>query len=174
MKLIINLNYHFFFALLAILLVGCLPGQLFTPQINLQGTQVVTSPPNEKGSPTVSADMGGFHIRLVYYDNSRPVRAQSIYLAGMLPVQGGQKGVFVPSLDFNTAPRTRTTNQGNVVTSMIPPGKYALALFAPQGAILVKEATTNKEIIFDITPGQITDLGDQKVLLDPKLLEPSK
>jgi len=165
-------NYYFLFVLFALLLASCQPGQVTTPVGNPPGTQAATAAPEENISPTVSAEMGGFRIRLIYSDNGRPVRGQNIYLAEMLPLEGGLEGAFVPALDTSTAPRAESTNQGNVVISMVPPGKYALSLLTPQGAILVTDAATNKEITFEVTAGQVTDLGDRKVILNSSFLEP--
>ena len=165
-------DYHFLFILLSLLLAGCQPGQATTPEANPPGTQAVTVMPEETISPIVSTEMGSFHIRLVYSDNGRPVRGQELYLAEMLPLVGGQEGVFVPALDTLTAPSAESTDQGDVAIYMLPPGKYALTILTPQGAIMVRDAATNEEITFDVTAGQVTDLGDHKAILDSSFLEP--
>jgi hypothetical protein len=167
-----NLAHFLVLMFIWLLLAGC---QVGGDVLQNQTTPIVhdaTITPEESVLPNVSADMGGFHIRLVYSSSNKPVRGQNIYLAEMLPLDSGPEEAFVPSLDLNTAPRAESTNQGNVVISMIPPGKYALALLTPQGAILVTDAITNKEIIVEIVAGQVTDLGEHKVILDPNFLEP--
>ncbi len=124
-------------------------------------------------TPEVSSDVGALHIVLKYTQSGDPVRAQSFYLAEMLPVQGQLEGAYVPALDMNKAPRAESTQTGEVVISLIPPGKYALTLFTPAGSILVVDSESNKEITFDIIAGEVTDLGIHKVVLNQEFLEPT-
>jgi hypothetical protein len=131
-----------------------------------------TTPERQK-SPAVSTTKGGFHITLIYEQNGQPVRLQEIYLAEMIPVEGQLKGSYVPALDRTTAPGDESNDKGEVVISLVPPGKYALAIFSPLGPILVKDSDTNTEITLDIVAGEINDLGLRKVLLDPTQFEPS-
>ena len=172
-KYSIHLRYQYFLLVFLLLqLVSCQTGQTNSPASNLPTTQTANFTSVGNNSPTVSAKMGGFHIRLIYSDNGKPVRRQNIYLAEMLPVTGGQGGVSVPALDMKTAPKAESTDQGDVVISMIPPGKYALSLLTPEGAILLTDAAANKEITFDVAAGHVTELGDHKVILNSSLLEP--
>jgi hypothetical protein len=170
---------HIFYSLViiaAILLTGCGQGTA-TPAASTSIPVEPTASESPAASapedtPSVSAEMGGFHIVLLYMETTRPVRGQNIYLAEMLPLEGGPKGAFVPALDTSTAPSAESSDTGNVSISMVPPGNYALSLLTPQGAILVTDVKTNKEITFEVKAGEVTDLGTRNVFLNPDFLEP--
>jgi hypothetical protein len=157
----------FFVTTISIVFAGC---SLATNTTNVNESQVPTVLAE---TPNVSSETGAFHIVLKYTQSGDPVRAQNIYLAEMLPVQGQLGGAYVPALDLNKAPRAESTLTGDVVISLIPPGKYALALLTPVGSILVVDSESNKEITFDIIAGEVTDLGTHKVVLDQEFLEPT-
>jgi hypothetical protein len=164
-----------FFIPLAIFLVSCRP-QTPVATSNAKAASVsegTQSSPVYVETPVVSSDRGAFRIILHYAKNGAPVRGQNIYLAEMLPLQGGMEGAFVPALDTSSAPRDESSASGEVVVSMVPPGKYALSLLTPMGAVLIIDSDTNHEVTFDIAGGKITDLGDLNVVLDQDMLEPS-
>ncbi len=161
------LLFSFMASLFALFFSGCSPATN-APNLNESQTPIVVAE-----TPMVSSDMGAFRIQLKYTQSGDPVRAQSFYLAEMLPVQGQLEGAYVPALDMNKAPRAESTQTGEVVISLIPPGKYALTLFTPAGSILVVDSESNKEITFDIIAGEVTDLGIHKVVLNQEFLEPT-
>src|SRR5574341_607210 len=154
--------------LLSIISAGCKAETAPSPtNANTSNTPAVIAK-----TPAVSGDMGALHIVLLYSQSGDPVRGQNIYLAEMKPLQGATEGVYAPVLDTNTAFGAESTSSGNVVMSLVTPGKYALAILTPIGAQLVVDSESNREITFDIKAGEVTDLGSRNVDLDQDFLEP--
>ena len=121
--------------------------------------------------PTFSAETGALTIQLRYPDGERPVRGQLFFVAGTIPVQGVEDA-FIPALDAANDPSGQSDSLGVLVISDIPPGRYALALSTPLGAILVEEAGSNEPVVFEITANEVTDLGSLSVFLNAEKLEP--
>lgn len=121
--------------------------------------------------PEFSSDTGAFSVALRYPDGERPVRGQLFFAAGTIPVEGVEDG-FIPVLDQTNDPKGHSDAQGVLVISNLAPGRYALALMTPLGPILLEYADTSETIIFEITAGEVTDLGTQAVFLNAETLEP--
>jgi hypothetical protein len=155
--------------LISITLAGCNAETKPTqPGVNTSNTPVAIAE-----TPAVSAEMGALRIVLRYSQNGEPVRSQNLYLAEMRPLQGATQEAYVPVLDMNTASRAESTPNGDVIMSLVAPGKYALAILTPVGSQLVVDSENNREITLDIKAGEITDLGIRKVTLDQEFLEPT-
>jgi len=127
----------------------------------------------EEVKPEFSKTKGGVNVDLYYSNEDNwPIKFQTIYLAELLPLEGNTEGGFVPALDLLTAPRTKSTENGFVVMSLVQPGKYALAMMGPAGPILLINADDHKEIILEVKAEEITDIGNITVELDPDFIEP--
>ncbi len=122
-------------------------------------------------APVTTSDLGAVTATLIYANSDRPVRGQPFFAAGMLPVEGVEDS-FIPKLDTAVDQQGFSDAQGLVVISGIPPGNYALVLMTPLGPILVEADANSEAITFEITAGEVTDLGTIDVLLDPAALEP--
>lgn len=122
-------------------------------------------------APEFSAETGAFMVTLRYPDGERPVRGQLFFAAHTIPVPD-LEGSFIPALDQNNDPRGQSDGVGVLVISNITPGKYALTLMTPLGPILVETAGDNEPVIFEIVAGELTDLGELVIFLDPEALEP--
>ena len=128
--------------------------------------------------PTFSADTGALTVRVLMSQNSQPVQQQTFYAAPLIPIYitpsaGGPDTAYVASLDVTTATRGNSDDVGSVVLSNLAPGKYGLAMYiAPRGPILLQQASDQADVVFDIVAGQVTDLGDLKVLLEASVVEP--
>lgn len=122
--------------------------------------------------PEVTADLGAVTATLLYMNtDDQPVRGQSIFAASVLVVEDVEDA-FIPALDTNVDRNGLTDSMGNVVISLIPPGRYVLTLLTPLGAILVEEEGSTQAVSFEITAGEVTELGTLVVQLDPGPLEP--
>ena len=82
------------------------------------------------------------------------------------------EGAFIPALDTTVDKSGHSDGVGVLVISEIPPGRYALTLMTPLGAILVEKAGTTDAIIFEIVANEVTDLGEVSVFLEADTLEP--
>ncbi len=161
--------YTFIVLLICIISTGCKTATTTTkPAEDTSLTATV-----EAKSPEVSAEKGALRIVLTYSQNGDPVRSQNLYLAELRPLQGGTEGAYVPVLDTNTASNAESTLTGEVVMSLVTPGKYALAILTPAGAQIVIDSESNRELTLDIKAGEVTDLGVRKVVLDQEFLEPT-
>ena len=120
--------------------------------------------------PMMDESTGAFRTRLFYTDNS-PIKRQIFYVAELLPVTGELQGAFVPALDPEIAPRGESDDNGVIVISSIPSGKYVLAIMTPFGPILVLQPN-EEEIFIEINSGILTEIPDQRVLLNREEFEP--
>jgi len=132
--------------LLAVFLIGC----------SLKSFSSTPTPSPEV--PVTSQDKGGARMTLLYIDNGIPASHQGFYLAEMLKAEGQLENMFVPALDTKTAPKDESSDNGEVIFSMVPPGKYALTLYTPLGPILIKDNNAD-EIIIDIVADKVIDMG---------------
>lgn len=146
----------FVLPIFGVLLVGC------------SATSEATQP-----KATLTANEGAVRVVLFYSEEAgRPLRNQSIFLAEMIPFQGGElEGAFVPALDLVTAPKGLTNDNGEVIISLIPPGKYALTVLTPTGPLLLMKQEDEKEIVVDIRANELIDLGEIIVLMEPSVTE---
>ncbi len=128
--------------------------------------------PNDLGRSSTNSSSGDIKARFSYSDSGRPVRHQIFYVTNLLPMIGNTANTFMPALDARTAPQGESDESGNVTISSIPPGRYALSLMTPLGPILVKDASKDTDIIFEVTAARVTYLGDINILADSSLLEP--
>lgn len=122
-------------------------------------------------SPPFSSESGAIQAKFHYWNGDRPVRGQLFYLAELLPVEGELTGGFVPALDTTVAPRAESNDLGEVLFTMVPPGRYALAFMTPIGPILVNDEKTNKEILVDVEAEKLIDLGYVGLVLEPDQFE---
>jgi len=138
--------------LLAIFLIGC----------KLKSFSSTPTPSPEV--PVTSQDKGGARMTLLYIDNGIPASHQGFFLAEMLHAVGQSENMYVPALDTKTAPSDESNDNGEVIFSMVSPGKYALTLYTPLGPILIHDNNDN-EVIIDVVADKVIDLGTITILL---------
>lgn len=131
-------------------------------------TSTETSTQGGENTTTVSDDRGAFHVVVLFSKNEKPIIDQPFYLAEMRPVEGQLEGSYVPILDLNTAPNGVSDENGNISISNVVPGKFALILYIPTGPVIVIDSQTKKEVTFDVSAGQVTNLDTIKLTIDPE------
>jgi hypothetical protein len=114
--------------------------------------------------PTSLPDMGTVTGLLIEETNQAPLGDYVLYLAKML--KSSTEGLSVAALDATTDPRATTDMAGKFVFVNVPPESYALALLAPTGPALFKDAKTGKEVLLSVEAGETVDLGDIYVHVD--------
>jgi hypothetical protein len=82
----------------------------------------------------------------------------ALYLANTIP--SDQEG-FPPivSLSDQTDPLAVQDQTGRFLFTEITPGTYALVLWNPVASTVIEEPGTNEYMIFEVQPGEVTDLG---------------
>ena len=153
---------------------GCRQGSVPVATPGNATPAIVTATVAALKTPAVTANLGALVAKLTYAADGQPSRQQIFYAAPLAPVQGptGTAVAFVAALDAAAAQRDESDGDGNIAISRIPPGRYGLAMATPKGYILLTEAPSNKEILFDVVAGQVTDLGKRSILVDKNLVEP--
>jgi hypothetical protein len=156
--------------LLILSLAGC--------SSNAPSPTVVPSPqPTETPVPdlkgVVNESTGAVKMVLRFADDQAPVRQQTVFLAHLLPIKGGDlEGGFVPALDATTAPRGETNDNGEVTIPLVEPGRYILIILTPMSPIVLAAPDREKELLVEIVAGEMADLGEVHVFVDPKYLQP--
>jgi hypothetical protein len=82
----------------------------------------------------------------------------ALYLANTIP--SDQEG-FPPivSLSDQTDPLAVQDQTGRFLFTDITPGTYALVLWNPVASTVIEEPGTNEYMVFEVQPGEVTDLG---------------
>jgi len=88
--------------------------------------------------------------------NGRPATERMMYLAAIIRTEGETMGVA--ALDPVNDPRVESDASGYFVFLAVPPGRYALGINSPIGAVLIRQADGH-EIIAEVQAGEVTDLG---------------
>lgn len=88
----------------------------------------------------------------------KPVADYIIGLAELVPRDDGQ-GALAAAYDPNSAPVTKTDEQGRFVINNIEPGDYGLILDAVMNQALLSYPDKNGSILITIKPGEYVDLG---------------
>jgi hypothetical protein len=122
-------------------------------------------------APETSPEAGALTLRLLYMDGEHPVRGQLFFAADMIPVEGIDEA-FIPAVSPMEDPAANSDSQGQLTMSLVPPGKYALSVMTPQGPVLVEDLETLETIVFDISAGELLDLGERVVNLLYESFEP--
>lgn len=149
------------------LLVGCTTNTV--PTTSQTPSQPLASTPNQlptQKPASTSSELGAVKITLVDARNGKPLADQVFYLAKMVPVSITSTTNFIAELDTSSSPGDNSDTNGNVVFSLVPPGKYVLALSAPLRQSLPKDAKTGTELIVDVVAGQVLDLGKHSVFVE--------
>jgi len=87
----------------------------------------------------------------------QPASGHVVYLAEVIRQEG--EGMGLAALDAVTAPRAESDASGYFVFLDVPPARYALGILGPSGPLMVLQAS-GKEILTQVEPGQIYDLGE--------------
>ena len=87
-----------------------------------------------------------------------------LYLGTLLPLTPGPD--YLINLDPKNAPSTQLHADGRFIISNVAPGQYALILWTPRDSPFVPDPNNpEKELIVNIEPGKIIDIGTQTVSL---------
>jgi hypothetical protein len=157
-----------------LIMSGCRSGSVPVATPGTSTDAIVTTTVATLKTPAVTSNLGAVVAKLYYAAGGQPSRQQIFYAAPLAPLKGtdGTAVALVASLDAATAQRDQSDGDGNIAISRIPPGHYGLAMSTPRGYIMLTEAPSNKEILFDVVAGQVTDLGKRSILVDKNLVEP--
>ncbi len=133
----------------------------------VQGTK--QTPTAKASDPKFTADTGAIKVTLISSYTGKALGSADIYCAQMLEMKGTLTGVYIPSLDRLENPKGITDGNGALAISNAKPGKYVLVYMFPAGLPeLIKASDTKKDVVFDVTAGQITDLGVLTVDVNPE------
>lgn len=82
----------------------------------------------------------------------------ALYLANTIP--SDQQG-FPPIIAFSdqTDPLAVQDRTGRFLFSDVPPGTYALVIWNPVASTVIEEPGTNDYMLFEVTAGEVIDLG---------------
>ena len=83
-----------------------------------------------------------------------------LYLAKI--VHPETEGMGIAALDPVNDPRAESDTSGYFVFLSVPPGRYALGILSPIGAVLIQRAD-GKEVIVVVQAGQVADLGEVQI-----------
>jgi hypothetical protein len=81
-----------------------------------------------------------------------------LFLAQILVNTEGQLS-GIAGVDESTAPMAVTDASGQFVFINVEPGAYALAIKHPLNLLLARDVRSNQDIVLEVRPGQVTDLG---------------
>jgi hypothetical protein len=126
---------------------------------SIQGVGVLTSTPK-----ILSPDSDKGTVAAIIYDepNQRPFADRSIYLAQLeeLNAPDGSQVGLIAVLDVTSDPFAQTDETGGFVIENVEPGKYALAVRLPNlRELLLHDAGTGNNLIIEVMPGEILDMG---------------
>jgi hypothetical protein len=173
-------------ALLALALAGCKQGArgvadvepspfvsivanenaLATPAEASKAVDPLTSPlptPETSDAPLLERDPtpapGMATVRGELVLDGKPATENTLYLAPI--IYAGEEG-GIAALDAVNDPRTEPDRSGYFHFTNVEPGRYALGISSPSGAVLIKRGDT--EITLDATEDQIVDLGTVRIV----------
>jgi hypothetical protein len=108
--------------------------------------------------------MGTVTGLLIEETTQEPLGDYVLYLAKILKPSG--EGLSVAALDATSDPRATTDAAGKFTFINVPPESYALALLLPTGPALIKDAKTEREVVFSVEGGETADLGSVYVQIN--------
>ena len=145
--------------LLLLLLQACspgsgLPGAFDNPPANSQATAHSATP-----LPTTTADTGALTgvLLLRTEDGFKPVADIKVAIGKTLSDDEGTERVV--AYEPSTAPVAYTDSTGRFVFEELQSGRYGLILDIVMNSFLLYKEGTLDAILFDITAGEVTDLG---------------
>jgi hypothetical protein len=94
---------------------------------------------------------------------SQPAAERVLYLASIIQSVAGDSGPAVAALDPVTAPRAESDASGYFVFLDVPPGRYALGINSPIGAVLIRGAD-GLEIVTEVNADETVALGTVHVV----------
>ena len=87
-----------------------------------------------------------------------PKADTKLYLAKMITEAGDP--VTLARLNEEEAPSAFTNDNGQFTFVDIEPGKYALVVKTAITLVLAHDVVTGQDILADVAPGEVTELGD--------------
>jgi hypothetical protein len=93
--------------------------------------------------------------------NGRPAVGRTLYLAPIIYSEG-EGGSEVAALDAATDPRAESDGSGYFHFTGVEPGRYALGINSPIGAVLIRRGDI--EITLEAIEDQIYDLGIVRIV----------
>jgi hypothetical protein len=111
-------------------------------------------PRDHTPQPTLAVVQGTLSMQ------GQPAAGHVLYLAKI--VHPETEGMGIAALDPVNDPRAESDTSGYYVFLNVPPGRYALGILSPIGAVLIQQADGN-EIIVEAQAGQVTDLGEVQI-----------
>ena len=128
-----------------------------------QSTDALTSPlptPEESILPLLERDPtpapGTATVRGELVINGRPATGHTLYLAPII-YSDQEAGGEMAALDPVNDPRAESDRSGYFHFTNVQPGRYALGINSPIGAVLIKQG--DSEIVIETQEGKIADLG---------------
>ena len=91
----------------------------------------------------------------------QPMAGVELYLALHI---GVDENTPIYSLEPSSAPHAVVENNGRFVFKDVPPGRYSIVVWNPFNSFLVRDPKTGLELVIDVRPNQIYDLG---ILFEP-------
>jgi len=136
---------------------------------NNYGYPVTTNIPPKNYYPeqvTVPNPVPGTGIiigRLIQSSNGDPYLAPGIYLGKEIANDSSVVGNDTPSIisiSPTSDPIAAQAQDGSFVFSNITPGEYRIFIWTPMSLTLLKDANSTADIVIQVIPGQIIDLGN--------------
>jgi hypothetical protein len=153
---------------LAICVMGCNSGRMPQPGNPYPSNNPVSAPPSVSSFPSVIPTpletKGTIIGQLKNNIPSTSLEGLSLYLGTLLPLSPGPD--YLINLDLKNAPSTQIREDGKFIFSNVTPGQYALVLWTPRDSPFVQDPNNpEKELIVNVEPGKIIDIGTQTVSL---------
>lgn len=133
--------------------------QAVEPFTSTLPTPETSDAPLLERDPTPEPGMATVRGELVL--NDRPAVGHTLYLAPIIH-GGGEDGGEVAALDAVSDPRAASDRSGYFHFTNVKPGRYALGINSPIGAVLIKRGDV--EITLEATEDQIVDLGIVRIV----------
>lgn len=109
-------------------------------------------------APVVDAQTASVYGKVYSLGNSDLVLSGVLlYVADMVPVE--PQGGYIYSIQEKSSPHTETDSAGQFVFSGLQAKKYTLILKTPMGSFPLVDAEKHEQIMLDLKPGDVVNLG---------------
>lgn len=144
-------------AVLLLLLLGCNPGG--APSDAAQTPPAAVAHATTTASPETTADKGALTGVLLLKTDDGPIPVADIKIAIGQTLRDDEGAERIVAYEPSTAPVAYTDAAGRFVFEELQSGRYGLILDVVLSAFLLYREGTTDAILFEITAGEVTDLG---------------
>jgi hypothetical protein len=144
-------------ALLIVLMaiISCKPDIRSSPLNRpIQPFNILTSTPAQLPQPAPGTSIISGILKIENTD--QPMVGVELYLAQHI---GVTPDTPIYKLDLESAPYAITGDNGRFIFEDVPPGRYAIVIWIPFNSFLVRNPTTGSELLIDVEPNRIYDIG---------------